>query len=81
MLCSFLYRIKIKIKETIKDANGNKVPGYKFRVLKATDKGATVKNYAVDLGQSYINSADIKINTQNNNLICSGFTTTKIMKC
>jgi len=62
-----------KIKETIKDANGNKTPGYKFRVLKVTDKGATVKNFAVDLGKSYINSADIKINTQNNNLICSGF--------
>jgi len=62
-----------KIKETIKDANGKKIPGYKFRILKVTGNGATTKYYEVDLGNKYLNSADIKVNMQNNNLICSGF--------
>jgi hypothetical protein len=62
-----------KTKETIKDDNGKKVPGYKYRIVKISNSGNTTKDYAVDLGKSYINSADLKINTQSNNVICSGF--------
>jgi len=62
-----------KIKETIKDDKGNKVPGYKYRIVKITNKGNTTKDFSIDLGDKYVNSADLKINTQSNNLIVSGF--------
>ncbi|MDB5227573.1 MAG: hypothetical protein JWN78_1766 [Bacteroidota bacterium] len=62
-----------KRRETIRDESGKKVPGYKYRLLKVSNNGNTLKYYDINLGNLYLNSADIKINTQTNNLICSGF--------
>ena len=62
-----------KNKETIKDNNGKKVPGYKYRIIRLSENGANTKDFAIDLGKLYINSADLKINAQSNNLVCSGF--------
>lgn len=62
-----------KPKETIKDESGKKVPGYTYYVLKISDKGQTTKKFNVDLGKSYINSADLKINKNTDNAIVSGF--------
>lgn len=62
-----------KMKATIKDENGKKIPGYKYRLLRIYNNGNATQSYAIELGDKYINSADMKVNKSNNNLICSGF--------